>query len=146
MKIGFILVNLASLALLLLVSGCAQQLDITRQCGTVSVHLDPNVGQDRYRVVVTHLNGKPVISKPIYYLSPGEYRFTLAELISAPSLKVKAAARTTKVLSVKVDVNYRYYLAAKFNTGKVYRGMNTNFWQPEIWQEEIYACQLPAKP
>jgi hypothetical protein len=126
-----------------LVSGCASQPDTSRYCGTVSGYLDPNPAQDLYRAVVTHLNGKPVISKPNYQLSPGIYEFTLAELISAPELKVKLAARTPKVLSVTVDTNLRYHLAAKFNTDKIYRGNNTDFWMPVIWQQEAHDCELP---
>lgn len=126
-----------------LVSGCASQPDTSRYCGTVSGYLDPNPAQDLYRAVVTHLNGKPVISKPNYQLSPGIYEFTLAELINSPKLKVKLAARTPKVLSVTVDANQQYHLAAKFNTDKIYRGNNTDFWQPEIWKQEAHDCELP---
>lgn len=131
------------IALSVLVSGCASQPDTSRYCGMVSGYLNPDPAQNIYRVVVTHLNGKPVISKPNYQLSLGTYVFTLAELINSPTLKVKLAARTPKVLSVTVEANQRYHLAAKFNTDKIYRGNNTDFWQPEIWRQEEYSCELP---
>ncbi|MFT5235080.1 MAG: hypothetical protein ACI8SK_000065 [Shewanella sp.] len=131
------------IALAVLVSGCASQPDTSRFCGTVSVYSEPDPAQNVYRVVVTHLNGKPVISKPNYRLPPGTYEFTLAELIHSPELKVKLVARTPKVLSVTVKTNQRYHLAAKFNTDKIYRGNNTDFWQPEIWRQEKHQCELP---
>ncbi len=129
------------LASLVLLSGCASQPDNSLQCGIVSGYLEPDANQDLYRVVVTHLNGKPVISKPNYRLHPGVYEFTLAELISAPLLKVKLAARTPKVLSITVEAEQRYHLAAKFNTDKRYRGNDTGYWQPEVWLQEHHECE-----
>ncbi|NRD74859.1 hypothetical protein HQQ94_16855 [Shewanella sp. VB17] len=131
------------LGLAILISGCASQPDTRRYCGTVSGYLEPSPEQDLYRAVVTHLNGQPVISKPNYQLSPGEYTFTLAELISSPALKVKLAARTPKELSITVEANRRYHFAAKFNTDKIYRGVDTGFWEPKIWRQEEDECELP---
>ncbi len=134
---------LVSLSVLL--SGCASQPDSGFECGIVSGYLDPEPQHDLYRAVVTHLDGKPVISKPNYRLPPGEYTFTFAELISAPSLKVKLAARTPKALVVKVEANRRYHFAAQFNTDKRYRGNDKGFWQPVIWLEEPQECELEIK-
>lgn len=135
--------SLLFLGIAILGSGCASQPDPRRYCGTVSGYLEPNSDQNLYRAVVTHLNDKPVVSQPNYQLSPGTYTFTLAELISSPALKVKLAARTPKVLSVTVKANRRYHFAAKFNTDKIYRGIDTGFWQPEIWRQEDDECELP---
>ncbi|WP_077754119.1 hypothetical protein [Shewanella psychrophila] len=126
-------------------SGCASQPDDSHRCGVVSGYLNPDLSQDLYRAIVTHLDGKPVISKPNYRLSPGEYTFTFAELISAPSLKVKLAARVPKDLVISVEANRRYHFAAKFNTDKRYRGNDSGFWQPVIWLEEEHECELPVK-
>ncbi|WP_394388273.1 hypothetical protein [Shewanella woodyi] len=131
------------LGVCMLLSACASQPDTSRYCGTVSGYSEPDREQNLYHVVVTHLNGKPVISKPNYQLSPGVYEFTLAELIDSPTLKVRLAARTPKVLSVKVEANQRYHIAARFNTDKVYRGNNTAFWEPEVWLTEEHECELP---
>ncbi|CAM3251218.1 hypothetical protein SHVI106290_03840 [Shewanella violacea] len=128
----------------MLLSGCASQSDRGLECGVVSGYLDPDLSQDLYRAVVTHLDGKPVISKPNYYLSTGEHTFTFAELISAPSLKVKLAARMPKDLVIRVEANRRYHFAAKFNTNKNYRGNDSKFWQPVIWLEEAHECELPV--
>lgn len=127
---------------LLLLSGCSSKPDEALHCGVVSGYLEPDQQQDLYRALVTHLDGKPVISKPNYRLSPGEYTFTFAELISSPSLKVKLAARVPKTLTINVEANIRYHFAAKFNTDKRYRGNDSGFWQPEIWLEESQECEL----
>ncbi|NRB23746.1 hypothetical protein [Shewanella sp.] len=131
-------------SMLILLFGCASPPDDSLRCGVVSGYLDPDLSQDLYRTVVTHLDGKPVISKPNYRLSPGEHTFTFAELISAPSLKVKLAARTPKDLVIRVESNRRYHFAAKFNTDKRYRGNDSGFWQPVIWLEEAHECTLPV--
>ncbi len=131
-------------ALLLLVSGCASQPDTANQCGIVATYMEPDREADIYRVVVTHLDGKPVISQPNYRLSVGEHTFTVAELIDTPSLKVKLAARTPKQLKVNVAYNQRYHIGAKLNTDKEYRGNDSDFWQPEVWQQEVHDCEFPA--
>jgi len=131
---------LVLLGSLVLLSGCASQPDNSLLCGIVSGYLEPDANQDLYRVVVTHLDGKPVISKPNYRLDPGVYEFTVAELISAPMLKVKLAARTPKVVTIIVAAEQRYHLGAKFNTDKRYRGNDTGYWQPEVWLEEYHEC------
>ncbi|MGS0682479.1 hypothetical protein ACVBIL_15110 [Shewanella sp. 125m-7] len=130
--------------LVLLVSGCATQSDTANQCGIVATYMEPDRDADIYRVVVTHLDGKPVISQPNYRLSVGEHTFIVAELIDAPSLKVKLSARTPKELKVRVGANERYHIGAKFNTGQVYRGNDSGFWQPVVWQQEPYECESPS--
>ncbi|WP_028768549.1 hypothetical protein [Shewanella fidelis] len=130
-------------ALVILLSGCATQPDLANQCGMVSTFLEPDHQADIYRVVVTHLDGKPVISQPNYRLTPGLHTFVVAELIDAPSLKVKLSARTPKELTVNVSSNQRYHIGAKFNVDKVYRGNDKGFWQPEVWQQEAYECEYP---
>lgn len=59
------------LGLTALLSGCASSPEDDLSCGTVSGYLQPDASTHWYRVVVTHLNGKPVVSKPNYQLAPG---------------------------------------------------------------------------
>ncbi|MCG9697251.1 hypothetical protein [Shewanella sp. Isolate11] len=134
------------LTVLLVLSGCASGPDEQQPCGTVSGYLMPDMTQGLYRAVVTHLNGTPVISRPNYQLAPGNYQFTLAELIDSPELKVKLAARQTKTIDIKVEVNQRYHLAAEFNQDRVYRGLDTEYWQPKVWKQESHECNLVADP
>ena len=137
--LGVVLFCAATLA------GCAS-VDDNLACATVSDYLAPDIEQGYYRVVVTHLNDKPVISRPNYQLSPGEYRFTVVELIDDPRLKVALAARTPKVLTVNVAAGQRYHLAAKFNTDKGYFGRDTLYWQPEVFLQEAHECQFDSAP
>ncbi|QYK02391.1 hypothetical protein [Shewanella psychrotolerans] len=130
------------LSILFILSGCASEPDKTNTCGTVSGYLMPDNENGLYRVVVTHLNGKAVISRPNYQLPPGQYEFTVAELIDSPRLKVKLAARQTKTLSIDVRADQRYHLAAKFNQDKIYRGLDTDYWQPVIWSQESHQCEF----
>ncbi|QIR13856.1 hypothetical protein [Shewanella aestuarii] len=128
----------------MLLSSCASSPDVI-ECGTVSAYIKPNPEQYLYRLVVTHLDGKPVISRPNYRLSPGQHEFTVVELINSPELKVSLAARTTKVLTVNVEANQRYHIAAQMNTDKIYTGRNQKFWQPVVFQQESYQCDMSPK-
>ncbi|ASJ97464.1 hypothetical protein [Shewanella marisflavi] len=130
------------LAALAILSGCASGPDEDALCATVSGYQMPDESQGLYRAVVTHLNGKPVISRPNYRLAPGEYQFTLAELIDSPRLKVKLAARQTKTLTLHLEANQRYHLAAQFNQDKIYRGLDTDYWQPVVWAQEPHECEF----
>ncbi|MCE9679161.1 hypothetical protein LZP69_08235 [Shewanella sp. AS1] len=132
---------LAWLSLFTLLSGCATSPD-EMHCGTVSGYLEPDRSQGLYRAVVTHLDGTPVISRPNYQLPPGKYEFTLAELIDSETLEVKLAARKTKVLVIQVEAGQQYHFAAKFNQDKIYRGLETDYWQPVIWQQAFHECEL----
>jgi len=137
--------NALSLLTILCLVGCSSSLDSRDQCGTVSSFLAPQPEHDLYRAVVTHLDGKPVISQPNYRLKVGKHRFVLAELIDSPDLNVSLAAHGTKVLIVNVEANTRYHLAAKFKRDKRYRGNERNFWQPVVVEQEAYECQLSEK-
>lgn len=135
-------VMLLSGVLLLSLQGCASSDDGLDGCGTVSGFLDPDSQQNLYRVVVTHLNGNPVISRPNYVLSVGEYEFTVAELIESPELKVSLSARQPKTILINVEANQRYHLAAELNVDKIYIGTSTKYWQPVVWMNEPHECKL----
>jgi hypothetical protein len=126
-----------------LLSACASAPEPGRECGTVSGYLEPDREQQFYRLVVTHLDGQPVISKPNYQLPPGEHSFTVSELIDSPELKVRLSARTPKELKLQVEAGQRYHLAAKFNTDRRYTGKDTDYWEPVVWQQEVHECELP---
>tara|TARA_R110002033_G_scaffold60321_3_gene110480 strand:+ start:1560 stop:1994 length:435 start_codon:yes stop_codon:yes gene_type:complete len=126
----------------LAIQGCASSPDDMIECGTVSSYVEPDNSANLYRVVVTHLDGVPVISRPNYLLSPGEHTFTVAELINSPDLKVSLSARKVKMLSVNVVAEQQYHIAAKFNTDKIYIGQNQGYWQPIVWQTEFHQCEM----
>ncbi|AZG37103.1 MULTISPECIES: hypothetical protein [Shewanella] len=133
-----LVVAVAALAL----NGCASSPDEMVQCGTVSSYLAPDNSANLYRVVVTHLDDVAVISRPNYLLSPGEHKFTVAELINSPELKVLLSARKVKVFTVNVAADQRYHIGAKFNTDKIYIGQNSLYWQPVVWQTESHQCEM----
>lgn len=129
-----------------LLSGCASSPEDPLLCGTVSGYLQPDASTHWYRVVVTHLNGQAVISKPNYQLAPGDYEFTVAELIDDPSLGVTLSARVPKTFKLSVEGNQRYHIGALFHTDKRYMGKDTSYWEPGVWQQESHECQLELTP
>ncbi len=129
-----------------LLTGCSSSPDDTLSCGTVSGYLPPDAKNHWYRVVVTHLDGRAVVSKPNYQLAPGEYEFTVAELIDDPSLGVSLSARTPKTFKLQVDSQQRYHIGALFHTDKRYMGKDTNYWEPGVWQQENHECLFDLSP
>lgn len=125
-----------------ILSGCTSLPDDRLRCGTVSGYLQPDASTHWYRVVVTHLNGQPVVSKPNYQLAPGEYEFTVAELIDATSLGVSLSARLPKTFKLTVEGYQRYHIGALFHTDKHYMGKDTNYWEPGVWLQEVHECQF----
>ncbi|MBB1269184.1 hypothetical protein [Shewanella sp. SR44-3] len=126
----------------ILLQGCASSANDMLPCGTVAAYLAPEPQQNKYRVVVTHLDNKAVISRPTYQLVPGRYEFKLAELIDSSSLKVSLAARKTKILVIDVKADTLYHLAARFNTDKIYLGLDEDYWQPIIAAQEHKSCTM----
>lgn len=127
-------------------SGCASAPDDPLGCGTVSGYLQPDASRHWYRVVVTHLNGQTVVSKPNYQLAPGDYEFTVAELIDDPALSVTLAARTPKMFTLTVESHQRYHIGALFHTDKRYMGKDTAYWEPGVWQQDEHQCQFELSP
>lgn len=126
--------------------GCASEPVDKRSCGTVSGFMLPDAGQHWYRAVVTHLNGQPVVSKPNYQLAPGDYQFTVVELIDDPSLAVTLSARTPKTFTLTVAAHQRYHLGALFHTDKRYFGQDSAYWEPGVWRQEAHECQFELSP
>lgn len=145
--VGCKLMYCISLGLSSLLVGCSSSPDVDPlSCGYVSGYLQPDAKTHWYRAVVTHLNGKAIVSKPNYQLAPGSYEFTVAELIDAPALKVALAARTPKVMTVNVESNQRYHIGALFHTDKRYMGKDTDYWEPGVWLQETHECRFELNP
>lgn len=134
--------SIVGIAAMVLLSSCSSSSPQGAQCGTVSGFLNPDGVDNVYRAVVTHLNGKPVISRPNYILPEGSHAFTVAELISSPKLNVSAKYRGVKTITIEVTANTRYHLAAQFNTDKIYTSTDSDYWQPIVWQTEAHTCEL----
>jgi hypothetical protein len=126
----------------LLLQGCASSANDMLQCGTVAAYLAPEPQLGHYRVVVTHLDSNAVISRPTYQLVPGRYQFKMVELIDSSQLKVSLSARKAKTLVVDVQADTLYHLAARFNTDKIYLGVDENYWTPIIAAEESKTCTM----
>lgn len=141
------LFNITSASLLvMLTAGCSSTDVAVPTCGTISAYLPTDRANNIYPAVITHLDGKPVISMPNFVVPPGKHTLTMAALIDSPKLKVKLAARTEKTLEVNVVAEQQYHVAAQFNTDKVYYGMDSHYWQPVIWQQDELQCKPITTP
>ncbi|MCL2912876.1 hypothetical protein L2725_03635 [Shewanella corallii] len=120
-------------------AGCASEPKQAEDCGRFSAYLEPPASENLYRALVTHIDGKPVISQPNYKLAPGRYTLTLVELIHAPGMDVPLNARKTKTLSLDLKTGERLHLAAKY----LPEGQGEGFWEPVVWQTDKARCVLP---
>lgn len=130
------------MAAVVMLGGCASQIDTSGQCGWVSGYQDPPETERLYRAIVTHLNGKPVISRPNYQLAPGSYEFTFVELVDALDLHVAPEAHQKKTLTLEVAAQTRYHFAARYKDDKRYFGKDPDFWEPVIWLTEAAECEI----
>lgn len=126
-------------ALLALLGGCASEPEITQDCGRLSAYLEPPKSDKLYRALVTHIDGRPVISQPNYKLAPGDYQLTVVELIHAPGMDVPLTARKSKTFNVSLAAGKRMHLAAEY----LPEGEGEGFWQPVVWQIDDARCTLP---
>ncbi|QSX35420.1 hypothetical protein JYB87_06015 [Shewanella avicenniae] len=129
----------------LLLTSCASAPDDGSGCGVVSTYLPSDPANHYFPLVVTDLDGKPVISKPNYPLAIGQHTFRVSELIDDETLQVRLAARVPKEITVMVEADTRYQLMAQFNVDKQYRGNDQSYWQPMIRSQEYHECQLPQE-
>ena len=121
--------------------GCSST-EFEQPCASVASFLVPSAADDLYPVMITHIDGKPVLAQAFYPLAVGQHSVTVAELISAPSLDVPLKFRTTKTLTLKMDSGNRYHLAAKFNTALSMPAKSADYWQLLVWKQEPFSCKL----
>ncbi|MCF1429042.1 MAG: hypothetical protein LPD71_08950 [Shewanella sp.] len=131
---GLCLLGLSALGL----AGCASRPPKADDCGRLSEYLVPPVSEQLYRALVTHINGKPVISQPNYILAPGHYELTMVELIHAPGMEAPLTARKTKTLAVNLKAGEQLHLAAKYYADQ----RNEGFWEPVVWQTDKAQCRM----
>ncbi|MCL1080227.1 hypothetical protein D5R81_19500 [Parashewanella spongiae] len=124
----------------ILLAGCANF--NASECAAVASYIVPDEQQDLFPVMITHIDGEPVIAKAYYVLTPGVYKVTVAELVSAPSLQVALKYRLPKTIEVNVLGGSRYHLAAWFDSKMHQPAESDNFWQPIMWKKESFSCEL----
>ena len=125
--------------MLLVMVGCTSQpSNVDNNCGFISAYLKPPKSAQLYRALVTHIDGKPVVSQPNYRLRPGSYELTVVELVHAPGMDVSVFSRKAKQYKVELKAGQRQHLAAKYVAGV----QDEDFWHPEIWQIEQAVCVL----
>ncbi|SHI11631.1 hypothetical protein [Ferrimonas marina] len=103
--------------------------------------LDPDTGA--YNLVLTAIDGRPVVSKPLYRLAPGQYRLELMEFIDDPRLAVPLKQRRSQEMVLTLAPMQRYTLAARLVPEQA--DDPQRYWQPEVWQLEPQECRFPKR-
>lgn len=134
------MIRLGCLLLLIAVlGGCASSQQFA--CGVVGSGIRPPAEQGLFQVMVTHIDGQPVVSKASYRLSPGEHRLRLVELIDDPRLGISLRDRSYREMTLWVETNQQFSLAARFDPASQ-PAEQGRYWEPTIWQQQTHACSL----
>ncbi|WP_028110554.1 hypothetical protein [Ferrimonas futtsuensis] len=120
-------------------AGCASNQEFA--CGVVASGVRPPAEQGLFQVMVTHIDGQPVVSKASYRLPPGEHQLRLVELIDDPRLGISLRDRSYREMTLKVEANQQFSLAARFDPAaeSVAEG---RYWEPTLWQQHAQTCSL----
>lgn len=143
MKIFFTKIVVSALVVSMGLVACSSTPESTVNCGTVSLYLQANTlasstANNLYPMVITHLDGSSVISKPSYRLTSGIHTFKGMELIDDVNLDAPIAKRTPKSITIDVKPNTQYFLAAEFLPAN---NNSQNFWQPIVWKTRANECK-----
>ncbi|TKB46876.1 hypothetical protein FCL40_17025 [Ferrimonas sediminicola] len=122
-----------------LLAGCASNQEFA--CGVVSSGARPPAEQGLFQVLVTHIDGQPVVSKASYRLSPGRHDLRLVELIDDPRLGVNLRARSYRELTLQLQPDQELLLAARFDL-QGQKPDGGRYWEPVIWQRRQHSCSL----
>ncbi|MBY6062774.1 PDZ domain-containing protein [Pseudidiomarina sediminum] len=112
------------------------------QCGKVSVFITPPQTRDLYPAYFARIDGDNAPPrKPIIKLSPGEHEIEVYELIDDPWVRRPRSGVSAKALSITVEPNTTYYIAAKFNRTKRLSSVSQDYWEPVVWKEVEQTCK-----
>lgn len=112
------------------------------QCGKVSVFVTPPQARDLYPAYFARIDGDNAPPrKPIIKLTPGEHVIELYELIDDPWVRRPRSGVSAKPLTITIEPNTTYYLAAKFNRNKRLSSINEMYWEPVVWKEVEQTCK-----
>ncbi|GLS82785.1 hypothetical protein [Paraferrimonas haliotis] len=118
-----------------MLSGCSAVSE-HNNCGIIAAYQTPEMSNNHYRVLVTAINGKPVMSRPMYQLPPGKVSLQLVELIDSDALTLQAKDRQFINFELDIQANIRYHLVAQFPPTEAAQ----SYWEPVVVEREVFHC------
>ncbi|RUO46739.1 PDZ domain-containing protein [Pseudidiomarina donghaiensis] len=118
--------------------------DATNQsCGRVSVFFTPPVTRDFFPAFINTIDDNNVRHKnPNFKLATGEHIIGVHELISDRTLRRGSSLDTAKQLTLNVEANKTYYIAAHFIREKRFSRTDGGYWEPVVWKVTEHSCSL----
>ncbi|GLP96815.1 hypothetical protein [Paraferrimonas sedimenticola] len=123
---------------LFLLSGCATKAE-RNACSIIASYQTPELEQNHFRLLVTAINDKPVMSRPMYQLAPGKVTLQLVELIDHPELGVAPEQRHFETMELDLKPNLRYHLVARFVAANA---DGPGYWEPIVVETEVFNCSM----
>lgn len=114
-----------------------------QQCGRLSVFFTPPAAADLHPALINSVAGDNVrIQNPTIKLAAQEYRIGVHELIQDPSVRRGRGIAPEKYLTLTIEPNKTYHIAAKFIPAKRFKYINAEYWEPVVWKVTEQNCQL----
>ncbi|GEM_PF-1116327 len=114
-------------------------------CGQVSTFFKPPRTRDLYSVYVSEINDDNVLrSRTTFKLAPGKHKIDVHELIDSTRFTRRSMAiQRAKPITIDVEENVVYYLAARFIPENRQKQRKGEYWEPVVWKTtEDRACSL----
>ncbi len=113
-------------------------------CGRLSIFFRPPETKDFYPVMFSQVNKNNVIrTREVIRVKTGENLVKLNELIAARGLRIKRPNMVRgKELTIDVEPNKTYHLAAEFDSTKRLQSIGETYWKPIVWKVTEKECQL----
>lgn len=112
------------------------------ECGRISVFNRPSI-RDHHPALINSIDGERYTSlNPTVILSAGEHRIGVHELIADPSLRRSRGLDREKPLTLLIEPNKKYHLAAHYIREKRYDRVEQGYWQPVVWKVTEQNCRL----
>lgn len=112
-------------------------------CGRVSVFFTPPETRDFYPAFVNSIDGDNVrVRNPNFKLSVGEHVIGVHELIADRSLRRSSSLDAEKQLTITIEANKTYYIAAHFIREKRFSRQDAEYWEPVVWKVTDSNCTL----
>lgn len=115
----------------------------TNSCGRISVFQTPPFTRDLHPAFINTVDGENIrLRNPSFKVAAQQHRIGVHELISDRSLRRSNTMEKEKYLTIEVEPNKTYHIAAHFIRQNRYDRFDGGYWEPVIWKVTEQSCKL----
>lgn len=110
-------------------------------CGRISIFQHPPESRELFPVSLADIDGDTSQNhRSIIKLPVGEHTIHLYEQISSTELRRSRSLKVDKPLTITIEANKQYHLAAEFLPRKRFERSSQDYWQPVVWKVTERQC------